>query len=1181
MRKSLKSLLAAVLISFSCLFAASCTGSSSLESISMSNEDEIEVPFGKFSYDGIMVTLHYESGAEGEIELEESMIPEAERLKFFKIGKQEVKVVYHTYYSTTMKINVVLNEFSDDYELVGYKCVYDGKPHDVKLNHELPEGATVTFPKGYSFTNIGTYAVTAVIEKSGYATKTLEATLEILPKSHDESAIVFEDKTVPYNGEPQTIEALNVPEGVNVLYTYWDSTQKIILNKVANAGTYYVHAEFVNDNPNYKKIESKTAKLTIEKVDYDLSGVSFPSVVKTHDGIPYKPELINPEALPHGLTANCVVEDEYGHEIVDCSNVGKYVLKAYIEGGDTNHYEIKPLEASLTIAPEIIEIRDIAELDGLNVTFTGEAFYVDDSHILPSSFDDLVDISLDQPSEGFTYVGEYPVVATFTAKDSNQKTDLESLPVYVLIQPANAIARVYDGVIRDPVDPYHDISLEDIKFDITGNTYQITGPLALSGDFPSNYTVSPTVLSLYKVTTDSTTEEVTRTPVQINQLTVENTYEFSLEFEVNNGVEAEKEALNESLLVNMLVGTFKYDTVKTLNTDGEYTKEFDASNIHICTSGENSAEKARIVNVESGVTAKSINFYTTNTYETSIDPSNFVFGNTYYYKVEFNQQESAVYVDAAGSFTYKDAPFTVKELSIQDGEASTIYDSSYVGTQLDIETISVSDTSTSQTVSLDALEDGHSYNYNIVFVNKADTIWGEETGSFSYERVKDLTTHDPITADNISICGNTASIVNISEDIEVKSVKFYLGDGEVQPSSLQANNVYRYSIVFENDNSTNKVYAQETGDIYIGGRVQVKGSSGNYDTPFSLANIKIGQTSATDPTLTASIVDLDPQNIVRSINFYDNEGNSIGVNSLVTGQTYTYEVLFKNTDGLNWIGERGSFLYQKVQDTSGSEPKDIDATNIVLMGNSASVIGIASDIEVDSIKFYSGHTEVSVNNFVVGTTYQYIIAFKNGTSTVYAQAKGSIVYGGSVTVEGATPGTYDAPFSFENLLISYKGVADYTLEESIVGLNPVNTVRSINIYNVNGDITSLTDLEYDQTYTYVVLFNNDNERNWLAETGTFTYKRVVNSNGVLDFNAQTNLKIKDGVATLVNITEGAEAKSIKVFDYDTKAEITNLNTLENGKTYYYKIMFKNTDSNIWAEEMGTFVHPTTPSQATE
>ena len=216
---------------------------------------------------------------------------------------------------------------------------------------------------------------------------------------------------------------------------------------------------------------------------------------------------------------------------------------------------------------------------------------------------------------------------------------------------------------------------------------------------------------------------------------------------------------------------------------------------------------------------------------------------------------------------------------------------------------------------------------------------------------------------------------------------------------------------------------------------------------------------------------------------------------------------------------------------------------------------------------------------MVGTTYQYIITFKNGTSTVYAQAKGSIVYGGSVTVEGTTPGTYDAPFSLANLLISYKGVGDYTLEVSIVGLNPVNTVRSINIYNVNGDVTSLEDLEYDQTYTYVVLFNNNNEGNWLAETGTFTYKRVMNSNGVLDFNAQANLKIKDGVATLVNITEGAVAKSIKVFDYDTKTEITDLTSLVDNETYYYQIVFVNKDDNIWAEEMGTFIHPTTPSQA--
>lgn len=1170
MGKKLKSLLAAMLLSFSSLFAVACSGSSSLTGIEMSNKEEMDVPFGNFSYDGVKVTLLYENGSNKEVDLEESMIPEIERLKFFKIGKQEVKVVYRTYFSTTMKINVVLNEFSDTYELVGYKCVYDGNPHEVKLNHELPEGAEVSFPKGYSFTNVGTYPVSAVIKKSGYATKTLEATLEIMPRTHDESGIVFEDKVVTYNGEPQTIEALNVPEGVTVNYTYWDSTHKININKVVHAGTYYVDAEFVNDNPNYKVIESRSKKLTIEKADYDLSGVEFPTILKEYDGQPYKPALVNQQALPHGLTAKCVVEDDEGHEIADCSSVGKYTMKAYISGGDTDHNEIKPLEATLTIAPEIIKIRDYTDFEGINVSFTGIAQYVDEP-TLPASASGLVNVTLD-PSSGYTYVGEYPVVATFVADNPNQKTDLDSLTVYIIIQPANTTARIYDG--PNPLDPdsYHDVSLEDISFDIAGNDYQVNGAIRLSGEFQAmNYTVTPTTLKLYLITIqideETKEEEIIRTEKEIKDLTIGKTYEFSLDFELSNGVAEEKEALKESLIVNTLVGTFKYDTVKTLDENEQYTKEFDASNIKITNN------EASIINVEPGVTAKSIKFYTDDTYTTEILPANFDVGNTYYYKIEFDQQESAIYVDATGSFTYTEPAFTIKNLLIKDGEASVVYDPSYVGEKLDIDIISVKHETTP--VSLDELVDGQDYNYDITFINKASKIWSPKIGEFKYVRVKDKDSGQPISANNISICGNTASVININESIEVDSIKFYLGDGEVQPGSLEANNTYRYSITFKNDVSNGILFAHETGSIKIGGRVSVKGATGEYDSSFSLANLIIKHTSATDPTLTATVVGLNPINTVKAINFYDNDGDLVNVTALETGKTYTYEVLFNNTDDINWIGERGSFLYQKVQDTSGETPKDLDATNIILRSDSASLSGIDNDIVVDSIKFYDSTTEINVNEFVPGNSYNYLITFKNGTNKVYVQEMGSIKYGGRVEVEGTTPGTYDAPFTLSNLVIGYNNITDAQLIAYIVGQNPSNTVKSITIYNINGEVVSdLKNLEFEQSYTYVILFDNYNDSNWTAEVGTFTYSKVMNSNGVLDFNVNTNLKIEGGVASLVNITEGAEVKSITIFNNESKEPITNLNDLVNGTTYAYQIKFNNKDGKIWDEKIGTFVYPT-------
>ena len=62
MRKRFRTFLAAILLSFSSLFATSCTGGSSIAGIRMASEEVIDVPFGNFSYDGIKVTVLFENG---------------------------------------------------------------------------------------------------------------------------------------------------------------------------------------------------------------------------------------------------------------------------------------------------------------------------------------------------------------------------------------------------------------------------------------------------------------------------------------------------------------------------------------------------------------------------------------------------------------------------------------------------------------------------------------------------------------------------------------------------------------------------------------------------------------------------------------------------------------------------------------------------------------------------------------------------------------------------------------------------------------------------------------------------------------------------------------------------------------------------------------------------------------
>ena len=410
---------------------ASCGQNNTISGIRLASQEVIQVPYGNFSYSGIKVIVDFARGDSTEIDLDESMISEVERLKFFKHGAQDVKVVFRERFETTMKINVVLNKFNDVYELVDQECVYDGLPHYLSLNRELPEGAVINYPFGNNFTNAGTYNIVGVISKYGYESKTLQATLAIKHKAHEQE-ISFADQSFVYTGEAKTIEATNVPEGVNVEYTLRDYVSNTRLNKAVNVGKYKVIARFTNTNNNYETIEDKTAILTIEKAKYDMSKIVFADDTKTYDGNEYVPSVSNVSSLPNGVKVNYRFEDENGKAVAHPINVGKYKMFASFEGGDIRNYEpIEPMEANLTINPRTEQISDIVSLMGQTLDYDGNAhsLQIELNKALPSN------IEVSYEGNGKTYAGEHKVTAYFTSKDPNVVLDVTELSAFMVIRP--------------------------------------------------------------------------------------------------------------------------------------------------------------------------------------------------------------------------------------------------------------------------------------------------------------------------------------------------------------------------------------------------------------------------------------------------------------------------------------------------------------------------------------------------------------------------------------------------------------------------------------------------------------------------------------------------------------------------------------------------------------------------
>ena len=448
-------------------FAVGCGGSTAISGIHMSSDEIITVPYGNFDYEGIKVTVDFESGETTEINLTSDMISKVEQLKFYKMGEQEIKVVFRDKYETTMKVNVILNQFNSVYELVGYECTYDGLPHSVSLNHELPEGATVVYPYGNTFVNAGTYDVTAILSKNGYESKTLKTTLVINQAQRDASAIVFEDTTLVYTGDVQTIEAKNVPEGVEVTYDTYNVASGIRINKVVNAGQYRVVAHFNDTSTNYAKIPDKEAILTIQKASYDVSDIYVEDYVKEYDALEYQARLVNGNKLPSNIKVSFRYLNESGIRVNSNANVGVYTIVAEFTGMELNNYNsIEPMYGKLTVSQKVIKISDKVTFESKTVNFDENETHFLEVSGLPSN------VSVTYENNGQKFAGEYMVKAKFAATNPYETVDVSEMVSYLIINKVRRSVMVYDQVSGEYTKTFSEENISIVNGEAVVSGYQ-------------------------------------------------------------------------------------------------------------------------------------------------------------------------------------------------------------------------------------------------------------------------------------------------------------------------------------------------------------------------------------------------------------------------------------------------------------------------------------------------------------------------------------------------------------------------------------------------------------------------------------------------------------------------------------------------------------------------------------
>ena len=186
-----------------------------------------------------------------------------------------------------------------------------------------------------TYTNAGAYPITVELnDKANYewadgTIADLTFSFVIGKATYDMSGVVFEDKTVVYNGNEFTIVATNIPTGVSVTYEN---------NVGTTAGVYTAIAKFTGDADNYELIANKTAVLTINKATYDMSAVVFEDKTVVYNGNEFSIVATN---LPNGVSAT--------YENNGKTNAGTYTITAMFTGDATNYELIANKTATLTI----------------------------------------------------------------------------------------------------------------------------------------------------------------------------------------------------------------------------------------------------------------------------------------------------------------------------------------------------------------------------------------------------------------------------------------------------------------------------------------------------------------------------------------------------------------------------------------------------------------------------------------------------------------------------------------------------------------------------------------------------------------------------------------------------------------------------------------------------------------
>lgn len=294
-----------------------------------------------------------------------------------------------------------------------------------------------------------------------YKGASCEISVNVKYKSLDH--ITLSDKTVTYTGEPivMSVEG-NLPADVTVRYPYG--------NVFTNAGEYDVTA-IVYGNA-YQTV-TLTAHLNILKVEYDVSGLTFPDGKYVYDGT--EKSLSVAGTLPAGLSVSYSIDSQTGNSAI---NVGEYRVTAKFSSSDPNYHLPKDMSAKLTIEKAAPDMKGVSFPD-VSVVYDKQSHGVELVGQLPNGV--MVDYYTTKKKEtdetkkeeesrgnGAINVGDYVVTVHFTVSDLKNYCAVAPMTANLTIKcasyPLDGVYLNSDTVVYD--GRYHTIALEGKEFGV-------------------------------------------------------------------------------------------------------------------------------------------------------------------------------------------------------------------------------------------------------------------------------------------------------------------------------------------------------------------------------------------------------------------------------------------------------------------------------------------------------------------------------------------------------------------------------------------------------------------------------------------------------------------------------------------------------------------------------------------